>query len=209
MLQPLQTVTMPVLIGAGDDWRGYGGPKTDGWYYPNTEDSRAVRVVGAADITARLSKIFKPKDETAFKGLGNLKWSHEQKDSYLLNLAMERISPWAPGPWSLDKNWTGVRYLYSSLINSRLQNARPVMWLSDAKGRYLPGIFCPDWKTAAFVTLAMSNVRICPNPKCGNPFVPDTDNQEYCCPKHGVAYRTQRSRWKAKHEPKKARKSLH
>jgi hypothetical protein len=72
-----------------------------------------------------------------------------------------------------------------------------VMWCLDKKEKFSPGIYCRDWKTAAFVLMCMGSIRVCP--KCGNSFVPKTDNQDYCTPAHGVAYRTAKSRWNAKH----------
>ncbi|MBZ5667548.1 MAG: hypothetical protein LAO30_23495 [Acidobacteriia bacterium] len=99
---------------------------------------------------------------------------------------------------------TGVNRRYSGFVNySRLianmfERARLVMLFSEKDGRFLPALYCPDWKTAAFVVTFTGRVRVCANPKCNAPFIPSTDKEHYCTPAHGVAYRVARSRWRAK-----------
>jgi hypothetical protein len=50
------------------------------------------------------------------------------------------------------------------------------------------------------VMLLMGSIRVCP--KCGTPFIPKSENVDYCTPAHGVAYRTSLSRWRAKQKRK-------
>jgi len=70
----------------------------------------------------------------------------------------------------------------------------------------MPALYCPDWKTAAFVVTFLGRVRVCANPKCNAVFVPSTDKEHYCIPAHGVAYRVARSRWRAKQRVGESRK---
>jgi hypothetical protein len=213
-----KTVTLPVLVSLEKPLE-----EADGWVYLDRVNHRAVQVVEPKDIQERLRKIFTtPKDIFLFTGAGELKSAYDTKDVLALRRSVERVSAWVPGwsgrPWNLGTetkpNWVGVRFIYSALMTNLLRDARSVMWCSDKEGCFLPGIYCPDWKTAAFGTMFMGHLRVCP--KCGDPFTPKTDNQDYCTPAHGVAYRTAKSRWwKARGgnkqgnvKQKKVRKSL-
>jgi hypothetical protein len=216
---PLQTVTLPVLIDAKrlEDADGWATcfPPTRSYSY------RAVRVAEKWEVKKRLPDIFPSKarsqlnEKLLYVGAGLLKRAHDAKDELGLQPAVENVLPWvpvleghppkfrAPG----EAKWAGVRVIYSSLMSNVLQDARLVMWCSDKEGRFLPGVYCPDWKTAAFVTMVMEHIRVCP--KCHQPFIPKADNVDYCTPAHGVAYRTARSRTKRRaQKPRRARKSL-
>jgi hypothetical protein len=59
-----------------------------------------------------------------------------------------------------------------------LERTRLVISKKDC--RLLPALYCPDWKTAAFVLTFMGRVRACANPKCRAVFVPPTDKEHYC-----------------------------
>ena len=82
------------------------------------------------------------------------------------------------------------------LLNRLMQNARLVMWCSDREQRFLPGVYCPDWKTAAFATMLVSQLRVCP--KCEVPFVPKILKQTYHTPSCREAHRMERKRWRDK-----------
>lgn len=217
-----KTITLPVLVNLD-----MSPEEADGWAYlvsaAGHVKHQAVRMVKPKDIKERLPTIFTPKDILQFTGAGQLKSAYDTKDVFTLRRSVERVSPqvpgWGGGPWNLGTdskpNWVGVRFIYSSSMTNLLRDARLVMWCSDKEERFLPGIYCPDWKTAAFVVSFMDHLRVCP--KCGDPFSPKTDNQDYCTPAHGVAHRTARSRWNKKQraeekkrqaEQRRARKSL-
>jgi hypothetical protein len=200
---PLHTVTLPILVDLEKPLA-----EADGWLNIVTQTTRrisdrhmAVQVVQPKrDIEKRLGKIFSSKDIALFAGVENLKAAYDAEDVLTLHRAIQQVHPWEPGPWNLgtdDKpNWIGVHAIYSRVVTERLRDARLVTWCSDKERRSLPGIYCPDWKTAAFATAFIGHIRACP--KCGNPFTPKTDNQAYCTPAHGVAHRTARSRWHKK-----------
>lgn len=207
-----KTVTLPILVDLEKSVK-----EADGWVYLPGPKHSAVQTVTPRDIQDRLAAIFTPKDIPLFTGANQLKFAYDTKDAFVLRRSVERMIPGVPVPgfgrvssWNLgsysEPNWVGVRYIYSSAVTNLLRDARLVMWCSDKEGRFLPGIYCPDWKTAAFVTMFMGHLRVCP--KCGNPFTPKTDNQDYCKPAHGAAHRTARSRWNAKQraEEKKLRR---
>jgi hypothetical protein len=201
---PLHTVTMPIVISAGRE-------AADGWTTligPNRTGFAAVRVVKLHEIQRRLKELFRGKESLLFAGAATLPLAYELKDEQVLQQSLERVHSWIPlygaGPRPTKRPADeGVRWLYSSLMTNLLQAARLVMWCSDKRGRFLPGVYCPDWKTAAFVTLFMNHLRVCP--KCGAPFTPNRETQNYCTPAHGVAHRTARSRWRARQRA--ARKS--
>ena len=116
--------------------------------------------------------------------------------------ALGKVHPWVPSigvrSVSADANiWHLARWDYAGVMSNALQNARLVVWFPFESTRLLsPGVYCPDLKTAAYVTMVIGSIRICP--KCENTFIPKTDNQDYCEPKHGIAHRTALSRWRKK-----------
>jgi len=207
---PLQTVThpvaLPVLVAEEAE-------KADGcctaFPRPNRTSFVNVRVVTEAEIKRRLPKIFSSKvvsrtnEMILYVGAGQLMRAYEARDARALEDALKNVQPWVPripGEESVNADadkWEGARWDYSSLMSNAIQDARLVTWWPGNKAPLVsPGIYCPDWKTAAYVMLLMGTIRVCP--KCGNPFVPKTDNQDYCTPAHGVAYRTARSRGRKK-----------
>jgi hypothetical protein len=201
--EPLQTVTIPVLIEAEN------ADATDGWATLSPSEGRtkfaAVRRVGTDEVRARLPKIFPDKQFSLFRGLGRLQRAYEAKDEYALRAAIEEVRPWVPTiaggsikeDWTGEKIWDGARWEYSSLMSNAIQAARLVLWWPGGEDRLVsPALYCPDWKTAAFALSFMRSIRVCP--KCGKPFVAIAENVDYCTPAHGVAYRTERSRWRAK-----------
>lgn len=207
---PLQTVTLPVLVDAETP------EDADGWGTcfpaPNRTKIMAVRLVKPEDIQQRVHKIFPDREILLFIGAIQLKRAYGAKDERELQEAVEKVHPWVPriigsrvsnNP-SADK-WAGARWDYSSLMSNALQNARLVMWWRE-KGESLisPAVYCPDWRTAAFVMTFMGSIRVCP--KCKRVFVPSADNVDYCTPAHGGAYRTSRSRWRAKQQAEEEKK---
>src|SRR5690348_6359665 len=101
----------------------------------------------------------------------------------------------SPPASAKDPNFGGaVRFMYNALLTKMVEKARFVAWYSEKEKRFLPGLFCPDWKTAAFATLFVNEIRVCP--KCGVLFVPNDSKHRYCIPSHGVSYRQARSRWR-------------
>jgi hypothetical protein len=208
---PLYSVTLPILVDVEKL------EEADGWgtHFPGAHRTRimAVRVVKPEDIQQRVRKIFPDGEIFLFVGADQLKHAYGAKDERECQEALERVRPWVPrvfgGQKSInydgDKIWAGARWEYSSLMSNALQHARLVMWW-PRKGESLmsPAVYCPDWKTTAFVMTFMGSVRVCP--KCQRVFVPSADNVDYCTPAHGVAYRTARSRWRAQQRAEEEKK---
>jgi hypothetical protein len=224
---PLHTVTSTLLVvvelGPKDSLKDavgravfLSGERGDSW----------VRAVRAEDVKERLRTIFTPKDISLYVGAVQLKQALDAGDEWALQSASEKVRPWmadfAEFPSLLleidtvakqaSLKRTGVARRYSGFVNySRLVadmfgRARLVMLFSEKDSRLLPALYCPDWKTAAFVVTFMGRVRVCADARCNAPFIPLTDKQRYCIPAHGGAYRTARSRRMAKQRAEEKQK---
>jgi hypothetical protein len=205
---PIHTVTLPVLIDA-ESPEVAEGEATD---FPGAKRLRftKVRAITTAEVKRRLLEIFASKEisrineKFLYVGAGLLSQAYDARDEWGLEDALKSVRPWIPrfgfGPETVNPNankWEGARWGYSSLMSNAVQKARLVAWWPYKPERLLsPAVYCPDLKTAAFVLMFMGGVRVCP--KCRVSFIPSRDNQGYCKPTHGVAYRTARSRWRAK-----------
>jgi hypothetical protein len=213
---PLQTVTLPIVIDSTKFFRSRGErPKPpDGWatifYGQHGEKHTAVREITPSDVEKWRPKIFSRNEFSLYLAADKIRRAYEGNDELVFRRWFEEISPWLFGQKcqtvvpSGDPKWkVQVRYAYSRLMSMGLQQARTVMWLSDKEQCFRPGIYCPDWKTAAFVTLFNGGLRVCP--QCGSTYVPKKPNQGYCRAAHGVAYRTARSRWKIKQQSTRKR----
>lgn len=206
---------IPVLVDAAGEKGG-----ADGWvvcFPPRSYIKHAsVRKVSPTDVMERRRKIFTPEELFVYVGAQQLKQAYHTASrlKFRTNRAIEldisqafdRMRPGLPGQkipgvrvqWRVpgftsENDRVGVRGLYASLMCNAMKDARLVIWCSDKEDRFLPGFYCPDWKTAAFVHLFMKHIFVCP--KCKEPFIPKTDNQGYCRKEHGVAHRTFRSRF--------------
>jgi hypothetical protein len=220
-----QTVThLPVLVEVD----GLKEADGRGNFLPGDRaEESAVRVVRAKDIKARLPKIFPPQELDLFLGAIQLEQALGARDDLALLRASEKVRPWLPDfvdavpVWQLDiglkhyvsRKITGVNRRYPALLNycrlmaDRLQNVRLVIWFAEKEGRFLPALYCPDWKTAAFAFTFTGGIRVCQNPKCSKVFVPLADNVAYCEPACREAHRV--ARWRhRKGMEKKAGKSL-
>jgi hypothetical protein len=208
MNKSLHTVTLPILVDALGEKAGI-----DGWAtcFPSANHIKemAVRKVEPREVLERRRQIFTPEEFSLYVGAQQVKQAYDRADEFQFNEGFERVrselsTPNIPGVqvhWRMpgltsEKDRAGVRWIYSSFMSKALQDARLVLWCSDKERRFLPGVYCPNWKTAAFVHLVMRHIIVCP--KCKKPFIPGANNPDYCTPAHGVAYRTARSRWRAK-----------
>jgi hypothetical protein len=206
---PIHPVTLAVIVDASEFFyrpRPTTPPAPDGWvqtFYGRNEKSSAVRTVSPAYVQKWLTKIFSKSEFSLYTAVDKIRCAYEREDALEFQRWYEEISPWLVGTKlrpktpSSDPRWKyQVRATYAALMNKALMHARIVMWLSDAEQQFVPGIYCPDWKTAAFASLFNGGLRVCP--KCGAPFTPKKSNQVCCTAAHGVAYRTARSRWRKK-----------
>jgi hypothetical protein len=206
----VRTVTLPVLVEV-DHLKDADGR---GNFLPGARaEESAVRIVRPSDIQKQLATIFTPKDALLYLAAIQLKQAFEAGDEFVLQQASEKMRPLMPDFVDLQDWESGTadgrivfkisgmsrdsaRLNYSRLLTDMFQGARLVMWFSEKEGRFLPALFCPDWKTAAFVVMLMGRIRVCP--KCSAVFIPSADNVTYCTPAHREAHRVARSRWRAK-----------
>jgi hypothetical protein len=176
---------------------------------PNSWSEKTVRSVTSSDLDepGRLLKIFSREQWPLVVGVSELRIAIRKKDEPAFRQAFEKVRPWWPtaGQFTLNaigNNWSGAKSLFSKLMNKLTQNARLIQWQPN-EGLLMPALYCPDLKTAKFVLLVMGRLRVCP--KCKEIFSPKTDNQDYCKPAHGVAWRTAESRRKKRLREEKAR----
>jgi len=217
----VRTVTLPILIAANVL------EKADGWgtfLPPDRTESIAVRMVTDGDIKTRFRKIFRPDDLRLFVGAIELKQAYDAGDELALKRASEKVRPYirdfaAPEEFKIDlktrdlskislkthgQKWNATRWNYSGLMTDMFQSARLVIWFSEEEGRFLPALYCPDWKTAAFVMTFLGRIRVCP--KCTRIFIPSADNVDYCTPAHREAHRVARWRDRKNRERKPGKK---
>jgi hypothetical protein len=214
---------IPVLVPDENGRDGYAhffSRGTPG--YPKT-----VRKVTTTEIKKRLKTIVDRSEIKLFHGLIQLNRALEARDELQVREAYEKIWPWlksvshVPAPGWTDKDAmtffsknvsvTADRYQialhYSELVTTTFENARLVMWYSDKNESFVPAIYCPDWRCAAFVGAFLGNLLICPNDN--KLFVPKDDGKNaYCTLKCQNAYRQKRFRFreglrKAKQEKSK------
>jgi hypothetical protein len=92
------------------------------------------------------------------------------------------------------KGWSW-RWL-PALFNREIQKARLVMWSPNDSEKFGFAVYCPDYATAQFVTLALSDLfggwRACLG--CGQMFTPHRRDQFYHDALCGHAHRQRRSR---------------
>jgi len=87
-----------------------------------------------------------------------------------------------------------ARVKISQLVTRYIEAARLVWYFYPPAQRFLPAAYCPDFLTAAFLTIFMSSsLHVCPH--CGKMFFPVKTNVNYCCPAHREAHRI--ARWRA------------
>jgi hypothetical protein len=217
---PLHTVTLPILVKAETQ------EEIDGWGTllpsPGRVESSSLRIVKQEDIWERLEnrKTSQPDVILLCGGLLQMRRAYEARDEVAFRRALESVWKWVPhfGPMKIkplnnEQSWKRTNWIYSSLMANLLQSSR-LIFLYTEKSEYqrlIPGLYCPNWEVAVFAFIGLGLIRVCP--KCREIFIPKTDNQDYCKPAHGVAYRTARSRWKAKQRANerkkaKARKSM-
>jgi len=215
---PLQTVTLPVLVDAEKREEADGSGTL--FPSPNRTTFATLRVVTRADIWKRLEKwkTSQPEARQLCGGILQIQRAYEARDEAAFRRALENVWKWIPHfgsaeikPLKNEQAWKGTNWIYSSLMANLLQSTRLIFLYTerDEHQGLRPGLYCPTWETAAFAFIGTGLIRMCP--KCGDLFIPKTKNQGYCKPAHGVAYRTAKSRRGAQQraeEKRKARKSL-
>ena len=201
---PLHTVTFPVLVASGRE-------EPHGWLPTRAGGFAGVCEVREKDLRAQSRLFLSAKSLGLFRGLDLIKRAFDGRDDWELSNAVRMLRPYNPPlprgatlteGWDGDNKWEGARWLYSEQMTRAVSRCRLVMWSPNQGGLLSPAIYCPNLTTAAFVALFRGGMRVCP--KCGTPYAPDKATRDYCSPKHGVAYRTARSR--GNHELRKAKR---
>lgn len=199
----VQTVTFPILVAASSAREANGHSPLG---------HRLVRAATNVDARKWIKTEFKSAADHAFLvGLSHVKWGWDEKDEFTLEKGFSKLAPHVESnqprkpktmnlSGGLSLTWSGwdvgtVPSMFSQIVSEHLQHARFVMWFSEKTERFLPGLFCPDRKTAVLAMRFMGRILVCP--KCDAPFVP-TANMGYCSAKHREAHRVERFRWRAK-----------
>jgi len=91
--------------------------------------------------------------------------------------------------------------LLSYVLSNELRDARLVLWWTDRKFR--PALWCPDVRIAFYARVLLGVIGgkgfgVCPH--CGEGFVQDRPDQEYCSIPHREAHRV--ARWRAQQKLK-------
>jgi hypothetical protein len=204
----LHTVTLPILIKAEK------GDKTDGLGTllpaPDQVSFTDLHVVTSGDVWKRLDKWKRsqPNLRRLCGGISLMRRAYEARDEVKLRQALESVWKFVPTimpgsvitkePLKTEQNWRWVNWIYSRLMSNLLQSSRFIFLytVKDENQALMPGLYCPDWQTAAFAFFGADLIRECP--KCHEMFIPKSEKTYYCKPAHGVAYRTARSRWRKK-----------
>ena len=197
----LQTVTLPILVESGPG-------RADGWATvfptPNSTRFTSLRIVKKADVWKRL-QTWKRSQPEAYRlciGVSLMQRGYESRDEAAFREAFGIVLKWVPHfgtlaikPLRNEQAWRGTNWIYSSLMANLLQSSSLILMYTASHERPLcPGLYCPDWKTAAFAFIGTGHMRMCL--KCRQLFVPKADNQEYCTPAHREAYRV--ARWRSR-----------
>jgi hypothetical protein len=213
--EPLQTVTLPLLVDADTpDSTELGCAKGECAVFTSHGHTRLqkVRVIGSEALVQWVGRDTRSGLARALRGLGLLQHAYATRNATALRAAIAQSRPLLPKPqfgkvtedWTGDKIWGGAQWFYSEAMSHAIKNARWVAWWPfSGEQEALPGVYCPDMSTAVAMALFIQDVRVCP--KCGVPFVPKQENVDYCKPAHGVAYRTARSRERKRTPPEPAK----
>jgi hypothetical protein len=99
--------------------------------------------------------------------------------------------------------------ILADVLSSVLRKAHLVLWWTDPDHRFLPAIYCPDVATALYVRALVRFVGgksflVCPH--CGDFFVQQRSDQDYCSIRCREAHRVARWRAARSNRSKKGRK---
>jgi hypothetical protein len=216
----LQCVThLPVLIPdeKSDEYATFfsiGATGGSDWPKP-------VRVLTTKDVQKNLRKAIKQSEINLFNGILRLKRAYDEKDELELQSAYLLVWPWLENVSHGDAhNWTEeqakqsysemisfkssdhIRFDYSQLVTRVFEAARLVMWSPEKSKNFTPAVFCPDWRTAAFVIAFLGNILVCPI--CNRLFA-STGKKIYCTTKCQNSHRQRRFRFRAEARTRRKR----
>jgi len=115
--------------------------------------------------------------------------------------ALEHFLHLRPGPRAIEE----PGWLLSYELSTELSAAQLVLWWND--GKLIPAIWCMTVKSALYVRALLDlgegrGVRICPH--CGDLFIQNRPDQDYCTVAHREAHRV--ARWRKQQKQKAAEK---
>src|SRR6266566_862516 len=200
-------ISFPVLTLAkeGEPYDGHanflGRPEgMSSWRHP------AVRIVRKTDLTREaLAQVLNRRDHDLVFGALELRTGMRNHDRNLVRSAYQKL--WTdlelPGdpsssdlleffsqsPWSTH---------YPRAATKAMAGAHPVLWQRGKQYQfaYQFAFYCADdWKAAAFLSLVLERMRLCP---CGKIFNPSNSKVFHCTPQHAAYYRLKRWRDKRK-----------
>jgi len=173
--------------------------------------SRKVHIFADDDL-AKLKKLLPANDWKFLSGVLGVKQAFESKDQLKLRQGYADVAPVMLGTsasneeMQLQKDFldalavdarSAVIFL-PQLATYALKNARLVLWRS--KGKFVPAIFCPNFRTALYAKALLGRIKVCPH--CNHLFEVPRSNQDYCSIAHREAHRV--ARWRAGKEQLKA-----
>ena len=162
----------------------------------------AVHIVKKTDLTTEaLARVLNRRDHDLVFGALELRTGMRNRDQNLVRSAYQKL--WADlqlpgdpsssslleffsqGPWSTH---------YPRAATKAMAGAHPVLW--QLGKQYQFAFYCgDDWKAAAFLSLVLERMRLCP---CGKIFNPSNSKVWHCTPQHAAYYRLKRWRDKRK-----------
>lgn len=172
-----------------------------------------------SELNKAVRKSMPGQNWNLFIASNQLRDAHEKGDSYEIDAANQKLfatmlPPKAPkgfpanppeehaamvsriaGFWS-HPTWSAKTAPVNlpPAMAHEMESARLVLWWNNRRKRFLPAIFCPDYKTAMYVHAVLRDLRACPG--CDKPFIPDRLDQQYCKPQCSGRQRTRRRRAK-------------
>lgn len=150
---------------------------------------------------------------------GNDRLSVEKRQQAYLRIMPELLSAMPKMPDSKRRDFHAVMARVFSqrekspnvlerILTHHLRKARLILWRAEKEKRLLPAIYCPDNATALYVRALVGIARgnallVCAH--CGNPFLQQRSDQDYCSIRCREAHRV--ARWRAaKRRGNRARK---
>ena len=161
-----------------------------------------VCIVRKTDLTREaLAQVLNHRDHDLVFGALELRTGMRNSDRNLVRSAYQKLwmdlrLPGDPsnrdlleffsqGLWSIH---------YPQAATNAMAGAHPVLWQNGE--HYQFAFYCADdWKAAAFLSLVLERMRLCP---CGKIFNPSNSKVWHCTPQHAAYYRLKRWREKRK-----------
>jgi hypothetical protein len=220
-----KTVTLPILIRCGSE-------KSEGMatFLTGFESLRGVRSLTDEDFDRNSKvglenwKLLSDDDRKRFCGIAELIQAVRAKDSLAASTASQKLQHLEPDLVDALSQETfqlivafnegtttrpdanSFAGLLSRTLSEATKTVALVLWRKGTE--IIPALYCPTIGVAFYLRALMKSssgtaFRICP--RCGDPYLQQQSNQEYCSIRCREAYRV--ARWRANKERKKERPS--